>query len=337
MKLYFSLLATFFAHLAFAQTINANLERYRNPGEIRVVFYNVENLFDTIDDAGVDDSEFLPTSKKNWNSQKYRLKISNMAKAIRATGGWQTPDLVGVCEIENRTVLLDLAAHQSLKEAHLEALHFDSDDPRGIDVALLYNSKVISVLHAAPIKMRIENVRTRDILYAKLLVHGTDTLHYFVNHWPSRRGGTEQSEPKRMAASTILGATLDSILANNKNANILIMGDFNDTPENNSAQNLCLNHQMNNLMLALPKNAGSHKYKGIWDYLDQIFVSPYLQQNISTTQTGIAAVGVAYLPFLLDEDERYGDTFPHRTWKGDSFVNGFSDHLPVFVDFYFLK
>jgi predicted extracellular nuclease len=315
-----------------AQTLQQSVESERDGKAVRFVFYNVENLFDTIMDAGIDDAEFLPNSAKAWNSVKYRLKVGNMAKVIRSTGGWQAPDLVAVCEIENRYVLQDLIRHESLKSAEYQIVHYDSNDPRGIDVGLMYSPKNLEVLHSEPIRMRVENLRTRDILYVKFLLAHVDTVHVFVNHWPSRRGGVEASEPKRMAAAHVLAEKVDSIQTSSKMAKIVIMGDFNDTPTNNSIKFLTENQNLTNLMSGLPVTSGSHKYRGVWDYLDQIIVSqPLLDENGALRLAQKKGI-VFSADFLLEEDEKFGDTYPFRTWKGDFFINGFSDHLPVFID-----
>ncbi len=319
-----------------AQTSNAIVEKERGDSIIRVVFYNIENLFDTVADANIADEEFLPTSTKNWDTRKYRTKIANISKTIRAVGGWEPPEIIGLAEIENRSVMLSLAEHPSLSKANLEVLHYDSKDPRGIDVGLLYNSQKVEVLHSEPIKVRMKNSRTRDVLYAKLYVFQKDTLHVFVNHWSSRRGGKDASEYKRIAAANTVKTFTDSIQENNNQANIVVMGDFNDAPTDNSLDVLCSAENqfaLVNLMSDLPPTEGSHKYRGVWDYLDQILVS---KNTVKATSKFVIDDGAAHVfkeDFLLVEDDRYGDTYPKRTWKGDFFVAGFSDHLPVFCDF----
>lgn len=328
------------AGAAFCQPLEQVIEREREDKTIRVVFYNVENLFDTIADAHVADEEFLPSAVRAWDTKKYKIKISNIAKSIRTIGGWQAPEIVGLAEIENRSVLLSLAKHHSLKEANYSILHFDSPDPRGIDVALLYNTKIVEVIYAEPIRVEMEHSRTRDILYAKLLVRKSDTLHVFVNHWSSRSGGKEESEYKRVAAAKTLQHITDSIFRTSLHSNILVMGDLNDGPREASVSVLTdtsLTHSFTNLMVSLPQTEGSHKYRGVWDYLDQILVSPALKDGSSNMKVLENRAYIGKLDFLLEEDDRYGDFYPKRTWKGDAFVGGFSDHLPVFCDLHFKK
>jgi predicted extracellular nuclease len=327
--------ALFLSLWVSGQSLQEVLDEERQGSAFRAVFYNLENLFDTLDAAGVQDEEFLPNAEKSWDSRKYRIKVANMAKAIRSIGGWQAPELVGVVEVENRKVLLDLIDHPALKSAYYEIVHYDSDDPRGIDAALLYNPELFKVIYAKPIKMRLENVRTRNILYVKLIAAKKDTLHVFVNHWPSRRGGKEQSEAKRVKAADILRGVIDSILENNPAANILAMGDFNDAPTDKSLIVLAgegNNKALNNLMATLPKTQGSHKYSGNWDYLDQLLVSQALIANNAGLVLKHQKAFVFNVDFLVENDDRYGDFVPFRTWKGPVFIAGFSDHLPVFVD-----
>jgi predicted extracellular nuclease len=180
--------------------------------------------------------------------------------------------------------------------------------------------------------MRTENLRTRDILMAGFILPNKDTIHVFVNHWPSRRGGVTASEPKRMAAAEIITAKIDSLREMNPNIQLVVMGDFNDTPVNNSMQYLAEQGNLMNLMSKLPKNEGSHKYQGVWDYLDQLLVSPELLKQSSKSVVRNQSAYVFNYPYLLEQDDRYGDYFPLRTWKGNAFINGFSDHLPVFID-----
>lgn len=317
-----------------AQDLQSVLDEERDGSTFRVLFYNVENLFDTIDDINIQDEEFLPNAEKQWDSRKYRLKVSNMAKAIRSAGGWQAPELVGLVEIENRRVLYDLINHQALKSGNYEIVHYDSDDPRGIDAALLYNRELFEILYSKPLKIRTENVRTRDILYVKLVAGNVDTLHLFINHWPSRRGGKEQSEAKRVMAGEILKSAVDSILRVNPRALLVAMGDFNDAPADKSLGVLTAPSATSliNLMATLPTTQGSHKYNGAWDYLDQLLVSEPLARGDCGFSIKHGRAFILNSNFLMEQDDRYGDFVPFRTWKGPVFIAGFSDHLPVFID-----
>lgn len=324
------------AQFAFAQWQQAVEQPREN--SFRVAFYNVENLFDTVADAKIRDEEYLPQSEKNYNSRKYRIKVANIAKTIRAIGGWQAPEIVGLAEIENRSVLIDLIDHNALQKANYGIVHYDSKDPRGIDVALLYSKKLATVLYARPITVEMEHSRTRDILYAKLLLkQSADTLHVFVNHWSSRWGGKQASEYKRIAAAKTLKKVTDSLQINGVK-NILVMGDFNDAPRDNSLgllTNQTGNLPLKNLMLNLPPTRGSHKYKGVWDYLDQILITQSLKNETSKLHVRNNRAYVFTADFLSTNDEKYGDIYPYRSWKGSYFTGGFSDHFPVFCDLVF--
>ena len=324
---------------AFGQELQEIVERDRSGKGFRVLSYNVENLFDTIADGSNNDEEFLPTSKKQYGSMKYRHKVSNVAKVIRSVGGWQAPELVGLIEVENRTVLLDVVEHESLQKGNYRIAHFDSPDPRGIDVALLYDSTLFEVIHLQRIPITKERMRTRDILFVSLLVEKKDTLHVFVNHWSSRRGGKEKSSYKREIAAAELKHYTDSLQRFSQNSNILVMGDFNDSPRDKSVNLLCGadSWPLVNMCSAFGQNTGTYKYRGVWDVIDQIMVSPALVGGQSGLQVNDEQATVFNHAMLLVKDEKYGDVYPKRSWKGAYYNWGFSDHLPVFLDVSFTK
>lgn len=307
---------------------------------IRLVFYNVENLFDTIDDPHRNDNEYLPGSKKNWETGKYFAKLNHVSKVIRLSGGIEPPDIVGLAEIENLLVLKDLIRRPSLAGHGYEIIHFDSPDRRGIDVALLFRKESFFPFQSRPILVRDstnQNFRTRDILFVSGIVSGGDTLHLFVNHWPSRLGGKQASEPKRMLAAKTLDQILDSLDRQPGIANYIIMGDFNDEyfdasiregldaegPDQESTGRI-------DLMTKMDPNRGTHYYRGLWAYLDQFIISRGLwdQRALECTYPMVFDP-----PYLLETTSR-GNTFPKRSWKGSFFTNGFSDHLPIIIDLF---
>jgi predicted extracellular nuclease len=312
----------------------------RNDNGIRVMFYNVENLFDTINDPTINDEEYLPESQTEWVSWKYFDKTNKLAQVIANVGGFELPGIVGVCEIENRLVLENLAKAAPIEKGNYKIVHYDSPDRRGIDVGLLYRPEKFRLLYSKPLHLNLANdtnFRTRDILYVKGVVLDTDTLHLFVNHWPSRSGGQEGSEPKRIAAAALLKQTVDSIFNKHPAAQILIMGDLNDTPKDKSvfevlgaSNNAVSNGQLTNLMYELDPQMGTHKYRGEWAYLDQIIVSKSLK--VGPLQLKAPGATVFRAAFLLEEDTRYTGDFPFRAFRGPRYIGGFSDHLPVFVD-----
>lgn len=309
-----------------------------------VMFYNLENLYDTINDPLKDDESFLPDAERNWNTEKYNAKIEHLSKVI-ATGAEMMPALIGVCEIENINVVRDLAASAYLKDENFDVIHFDSPDERGIDVALMYNTTKFNPKQSFPIHVTLpgETVDyTRDILCVKgeLLLGGNkETLYIFVNHWPSRVEGEEISAPKRAAAAQALKHVIDSL--NNKltNPNILIMGDFNDTPFDVSIQTILgakeLTAKRNDetlvdLMTEKQKSGeGSYSYKGNWQCLDQIIVSTNLLNN-KLLDVDENSVQIVKQDWMLYHSDKYGDS-PNRTYAGTKYVAGYSDHLPVVV------
>lgn len=321
---------------ALCQTpLPVNWDEPRDDQTIRVAFYNVENIFDTIDHPKKRDEEFTPHADRQWNGYKYWDKLNKTSKVIASIGGWQLPDVVGVCEIENDTVLNDLIQKEVLKNGHYKITHFNSPDARGIDVGLIYNSNRLKYLHSEPVSVVIRNepdFKTRDILYTKLLFN-TDTLHLFVNHWPSRRGGSSQSEYKRIKAAEVLKGKVDSVSKVNATAHIVILGDFNDTPKNNSISNYLLKNDESslvNLMTELPNSFGTHKYQGHWSYIDQFVISEELVQHLTLEE----AV-VFWQEWMLEKDRKHPGYYPKRSWRGIYYNYGFGDHLPIFIDLKF--
>ncbi len=317
----------------------------------RLMFYNVENLFDTEDDPKIDDAEYLPNSEKNWNAVRYQQKLDNIASVVLGIGEGTPPDMIGLCEIENQKVLDDLLKLTLLSKLDYKIIHQDSPDERGIDVAVLYRASVVKPLYyeAITVDLGKGNRPTRDILYFRSVLDGIDTLHFFVNHWPSRSGGEEASAPKRRIAAYTLRTKVNQLLAKNADALIIMTGDFNDDPENESMRldlnaglpldstktlvNLTLNLQQN-------KKPGTLKYKGNWNYFDQFVVSKgfYNQKGIETDESSYHIFsGTADNPFLLEQDTRYQGVEPFRTYHGQKFHGGYSDHLPVYVDLFLQK
>src|SRR5690606_21998742 len=318
-----------------AHTQIENTEKHR---EISIGFYNVENLFDTINDPDKDDEEFLPSAERQWNDERYADKITKLSTVISQLGT-ALPTIVGLCEVENKAVIEDLANANALKNGDFEIVHYESSDERGIDVGMLYRKKQFKVIYSKPISVPLpESERpTRDILYVKGKVTKGPELHIFVNHWPSRWGGQKESEYKRLSAAKTLKAAIDSVMGTDPNALILCMGDFNDYPSDKSlteilkADSLNTESKMVNLMHGLQKKErGSYNYKGEWDFLDQIIVSrslaDYYLPDIVSQRTK---------PFFFDEmlhvNEQYGDIKTNRTYGGTKYFGGYSDHLPVYT------
>ena len=278
-----------------------------------VVSYNVENLFDYEHDTLKNDSSFLPEGNHHWTYHRYQTKLDRIAQVIVNIGGWESAMLVGLCEVENERCLRDLCYR--LKRFHYKYVHYESGDERGVDVALLYDSTKVKVLDSKPLFVSLNGDMTRDILFVEALVGGKDTLYTMVCHLPSKLGGSAATEWKRKAAKQVILQQVDSILKVDSNASIVVMGDMNADPKDDL-------QGMNNLMIGWERvGKGTHKHQGMWSCLDQIYVSDALK--------GSATATVFSPNWLLDEDTKYLDYQPKRTYVGYRYKGGYSDHLPI--------
>ncbi len=322
----------------------------QNNAEYRVAaigFYNLENLFDTINDPKINDEDFQPTGKYLWTAQKYNAKQGNMAKVISALGTEISPDglaILGVSEIENRRVLDDLVQQPALRERHYSVVHFDSPDERGIDCGLLYQPKYFQVTSAKPLYVNLitpverDTDFTRDVLYVTGLFDG-EPLHIMVCHWPSRSGGEKASAWARAAAAAVCRQNADSILLADPGAKILVMGDLNDDPNNKSLtqvlqaryepEGLKDKELFNTMASHFKAGNGSLAYRDSWNLFDQIIISqPMVDKNGPGYQFYKSVV--FRQPWMLQQDGNY-QGYPMRTFSGDNFINGYSDHLPVYI------
>jgi predicted extracellular nuclease len=347
----------FFGLVSIAQTDSIDVtsttvmkgfdDAYRGNNAIRVMFYNVENLFDIYDDTLKNDESFLPEGDHHWGSYKYYEKTNNLGKTILAVGGWEAVEIVGLCEIENLKVLEDLTRKTVLKNSNYQIIHQESPDKRGIDVALLYRKDKITIDTVQYIEVFLgkDNRPTRDILYATVRTSNNAQLHVFVNHWPSRYGGQMKSDPKRKAAARVVRGYVDSILNVQPNANILLMGDFNDEPDNESIHDVLKARadstfqdttELYNLMSHIGGNHGSHKYQGNWGVLDQFMVTQGLYQGQNNLKI-IDGPLIFRVPFLMTKETKYPGMKPFRTYLGFKYTGGYSDHLPIYIDLQLLR
>ncbi|WP_243347993.1 endonuclease/exonuclease/phosphatase family protein [Parabacteroides sp. FAFU027] len=306
---------------------------------LRVMFYNTENLFDCRHDSLKNDQDFLPEGKYHWSHTRYRNKLNNIAKVITAVGEWQIPALVGLCEVENDSVLIDLTHHSPLKNLSYRYVMTHSADARGIDLALLYQRDQFRLLgyNAYHVPLRYP---TRDILHVTGQVINHDTLDIFVCHFPSRLGGEDQSNGHRIAAAKVLREKADSVISVRMHPSVVILGDFNDYPDNESLFKILgakspteVSSIYANLMYPMldDREHGSHKFQSDWGVLDQIIVNrALLQSSRISVKEGKAQIFRA--PFLLEEDKTNGGERPLRTFLGFRYQGGFSDHLPVWMD-----
>jgi len=312
----------------------------------RIVFYNVENLFDTENDSIKNDDEFTPDGSRNWNNYRFYDKLNNIYKVIISVGEWEPPAVVGLCEIENRFVLNQLVYETPLKRFDYKIVHFESPDRRGIDVALIYRYKRFEPIHSEPIQINFPdniNSKTRDILYVKGVMFENDTIHFFMNHWPSRWGGYLETKPKREFVASMLRLKVDSILNVDNDPHIIIMGDFNDEPWDESVK-VVLNAKLDsikiekgdllNLMSKYEKDwlMGTSKYKEDWSVIDQFIISANLLSEQNAIQVSDKGAQIHNLEFLLEDDKTHGGEKPFRMFTGYRYNGGFSDHLPIFLD-----
>lgn len=335
----FSFSLLFILSLAFTLYAQDDFESF--DFQHRIVFYNVENYFDPFIDSTTSYNEFTAEEERHWNYSRYKSKRSRLYKVITALGGWNSPSIIGFAEIENRFVLEDLIENTPLKNTNYQIIHHESIDHRGIDVGLIFNADKVEILYEKPIRLIKEDsteFTTRDILYVKSLI-ATDTLHLFINHWPSRYGGMLQSAPFRQLAATTVKIITDSICNADSTANILLTGDFNDDPENKSIQILTgseMGCSLQNLKLSTSNISvkGTLKYQSDWNYFDQIIVSDNMLSHDNSLKIVNNTGHIFDASFLLEEDEKNLGMKPKRTYIGFKYNGGFSDHLPVYLDIY---
>lgn len=316
-----------------------------SPG-IRVAFYNVENLFDTRNDPATADDSFLPEGEMQWTRERYQQKLDKLAQVILAL---DVPQLLGLAEVENEQVLEDLRKHRDIAAYSYEIIHFDSPDPRGVDVALLYRSVFFSPFLAKAVKVRLDSASVPDILQVSGVLgeRGNsegNTVHLLVNHWPSRSGGMQETEAGRMLAANTLRNIVEEIFRNNQDANIIIMGDFNDEPDNRSIlmemqargemTNLDTGQLFNTVFKLDREGKGSCMNRGNWAMMDQIMISQGLLQNQKGQSDFIyrqESASVFAPDWLLEQEGTYAG-HPRRTFGGGQYQGGYSDHLPVYID-----
>lgn len=312
---------------------------------MRFMTYNVENFFDTEDDALTDDDDFLPEAIRHWTVKRYRAKVANVSRVIAAAGGWNPPAVVGLCEVENDYVMRSLTLYGPLRQLGYEALHYDSPDGRGIDVALLYRPEIFTPVVSRPLRVETgEGEFSRDILYVMGTLPDGTQLHLFHVHFPSRREGQKESEPKRVKAAAVLRGAVDSVFAADSGAAVVIMGDFNDTPADRPVADVLkamplppdgayVRGALYNLTYAhSERGEGSYCYKGVWQMLDQVIVSGSMLDGSAPLQASPESVDVMHEQWMMERSGEWLDSLPKRTYKGMRYNGGYSDHLPVCFD-----
>ncbi len=307
-----------------------------------IAFYNLENLFDTI--PGPNDVEFTPEGANKWNAEKYRVKLDNMSNVISQIGTEMFPGgpaIIGICEVENRSVVEDLVNTPKLKASKYSFVHYDSPDKRGVDVAMLYRTDFFKVLSSRSARLRKADMpdwTTRDQLVVSGLFDN-ELIHVIVNHWPSRSGGEKRSEPLRAAAAALTRSLVDSIYKTDINSKIFIMGDLNDDPVNASVYDILeakgevdevKKGGLFNPMWRMYKDGiGSLAYRDTWNLFDQIIVSePLLMKDKSSFRFFKAKVFNA--KFITQQEGQFAG-YPFRTYVGNTWQGGYADHFPSYI------
>lgn len=317
-----------------------------------VSFWNLENLFDTTDEPQKNDEEFLPEGVKQWTTDRLERKFYNLARVIRSMNNGNGPDILGVCEVENKSLLDSLVSKHLFDKNYLTESP-EAPDERGIQTGIIYNSEKIKLLQVYADTVYLDRIiQTRLILGVQFLLNNWDTIFVFVNHWPSRRSGESQSEPRRIKAAKTLRNRIEKILSQNNSAKIIVMGDFNDEPNNNSILNylkaepiLCDSIEMINQITlkeddsdlfnlaykTFSQGEGSYKYQDNWNMLDQIIVSKEL--IIGSKVRYLCNSFQVYKPeFMITKSGKYQGT-PFPTFGGNRYLGGYSDHFPVIAKF----
>lgn len=337
--------------LWFFVFFGADALQAQQPSHLRFVFYNIENFFDIEVDSTRDYNAFTPDGDQHWTLSRYLQKRNNTFKTLVALGQGTPPALVGFCEVENDLVLQDVIYKTPLKSAGYGIVHYDSPDRRGIDVGLIYRKEFLRLVTSEPIRVYNSDdpsFLTRDILFAGFETPANDTIFVYINHWPSRYGGQVETIEKRMLAAVTLRHHYDSLRQAIPKAKVIMMGDLNDTPfdpsvveglktkkvgsEYDSADLLQLFYPDNNL-----GHEGTLKYMHDWQIFDQMIISPDLYQSDRGLTYCPNSATIFVADFLLTNDERYLGKKLNRTYTGPTYIGGYSDHLPIYIDVCFPK
>lgn len=322
-------------------------------GLLRIAELNCENLLDTLHDEGFNDYEFLPNGEKQWTTSRYRHKLSMLSREIAGLGQQKPVDIVALLEVENDTVIRDLTQRTRLRQLDYKYIMTNSHDPRGIDIALLYQEGTFRPLETHCVDWRqrgVIDISTRDALHVKGIIRSGDTIDVIVCHMPSRIGG-KKSANNRMNIAQNLRMYADSLIATRNACNLLIIGDFNDTPKSksithsigakpiklgnnfstadlhkNSLYNISQNHT------SINGSQGSYRFRGHWEMLDQCIVSGNLLLQDSPLHIVNNQLHICDSKYLLEDEKAYGGFKPWRTYQGAWYKGGFSDHLPIMIE-----
>lgn len=307
---------------------------------LRVMFYNVENLFDCYDDTLKMDDEFLPNGTRRWHAGRVNKKLKMLSKVITSVGGWQPPSIIGLCEVESDSILLRLTRYSPLKNLDYRYIITNSPDPRGINTALLYQRHQFKLLKNSSYSIDLSHLKrrpTRDILHAEGLLLSGDTLDIFVCHLPSRSSGIAESTPAREHVARYLKLKIDSVQSIRSNPLSIIMGDFNDDEKSNTVKIITSQNnndlsQSTHRLTTNNQQLGTYYYKGRWEEIDHIFASNNMLNNTKSTYLLVNKYTIFAAPFLLKSVPNSNHVRPFRTFYGWKYEGGFSDHLPIYTD-----
>ena len=312
--------------------------------KFRIMFYNPENLYDTQNNPDTNDDDLTPEGNLHWSGQRYWDKLKNVSKVIYAVGENYPPALIGICEVENKSALHHLTTQTPLRKDKYEYIITDSKDHRGSNIALLYQRDQMRLISKRSYRPSIDSVKTtRDILHVTGRIVNGELLDIFVCHFPSRSEGIKKTAPYRSVCAQLLKQKTDSLFRIRKTANIIIMGDFNDYPDDESLYEILGAKAIDGNIVARrlynlfyhrlkEKDSGSYKYQGKWNFIDQFIVSSNLLDKLSRTSVRDKAASVFKDDFLMEEDPKYGGQKPFRTYSGWKYLGGYSDHLPIYLD-----
>ena len=312
--------------------------------EVTILFYNVENLFDIIDNPQTEDDNYTPRGDLHWTTSKLNNKLLNISKVVLSAAGYNVPDIFALCEVENRYVLDKLLEKTPLKTVPYKIIHKESPDHRGTEIAFFYHAEHFYPLEYEYFPLKSKNdeiIKTREILYVSGILNELDTLHFFVNHWPSRYSGILETKTERNIAATLLHKKIDELNKKYNSPKIVILGDFNDNPSDESISKILVAQPVKDTILSNDlynlsfdwqhEETGTLKYQSQWFFFDQIIVSGSLLNANSGYFTTPQNATKIDTPFLFERDEKYGGLKPKRTYYGFTFNDGFSDHLPVML------
>ena len=338
-------ITSFISALILCVSLNAQkLDKQKHYYLSAIGFWNVENLYDTLNDQWKNDEDFTPAGSNAWNGSRYWTKIDHMAEVISKMATDVTPDgvaVLGLCEIENKSVVEDLVKNKQIKSRNYQVVHIEGPDARGVDPSFIYNPNYFkvtkSVSYHVPVVTDTAH-KTRDILVVSGNFYG-DNVTFLVNHWPSRRGGEMASRPNRNAAAKVARRITDSVIALNPNNKVVIMGDLNDDPTNVCVKDVIGTYgeytkpekgkYFNPMEKPFKDGTGTLAWQDSWNLFDQIILNePWVNGNFNTWQ--YYNVSIFNKPFLRSDFGNFKG-YPFRTYSGSSYTGGYSDHFPVFI------